>query len=220
MTTPFEDTYRQKGLRRKLAELMREREITDAAVLKAIEQVPRHLFFDKAFLEFAYQDKAFPIAAGQTISQPYTVAFQTQLLQIRKGDRVLEIGTGSGYQTAVLLACGARVWTIERQRTLYDVTRALLPQMGYSPNFQYGDGYKGWPAFAPFDKILVTCGAPFVPDALMEQLKPGGRLVIPVGEGDTQEMTLITKDEHGKLTKTLHGLFRFVPMLGEREWKG
>ncbi|MCA6364865.1 MAG: protein-L-isoaspartate(D-aspartate) O-methyltransferase [Bacteroidetes bacterium] len=220
MTTPFEDTYRQKGLRRKLAELMREREITDAAVLKAIEQVPRHLFFDKAFLEFAYQDKAFPIGAGQTISQPYTVAFQTQLLQLRKGDRVLEIGTGSGYQTAVLLACGARVWTIERQRTLYDVTRALLPQMGYSPNFQYGDGYKGWPAFAPFDKILVTCGAPFVPDALTDQLKPGGRLVIPVGEGDSQEMTLITKDETGKLTKTFHGLFRFVPMLGEREWKG
>ncbi len=220
MTTPFEDTYRQKGLRRKLAELMRERGITDAAVLKAIEQVPRHLFFDKAFLEFAYQDKAFPIAAGQTISQPYTVAFQTQLLQLRKGDRVLEIGTGSGYQTAVLLACGARVWTIERQRALYDITRALLPQMGYSPNFQYGDGYKGWPAFAPFDKILVTCGAPFIPPALTEQLKPGGRLVIPVGEGDTQEMTLITKDESGKLTKELHGLFRFVPMLGEREWKG
>lgn len=219
MTTPIEDTYRQKGLRRKLVELMREKGITDAAVLRAIETVPRHLFFDKAFLEFAYQDNAFPIAAGQTISQPFTVAFQTQLLQLRKGERVLEIGTGSGYQTAVLLECGARVFTIERQRALYDITRAQLPKMGYQPNFQYGDGYKGWPAFAPFDKVLVTCGAPFIPEALTTQLKPGGRLVIPVGEGDSQQMTLISKNENGQLFSEDHGLFRFVPMLGEREWK-
>lgn len=214
-----EDTYRQKGLRRQLVELLRSKGIEDVLVLKAIEKIPRHLFFDKAFLEFAYQDKAFPIAAGQTISQPYTVAFQTQLLQPSKGLKVLEIGTGSGYQTAVLLDCGVRVWTIERQRQLYDTTKSLLPKMGYQPNFYYGDGYKGLPAFAPFDRILVTCGAPFIPPSLIEQLKPGGRLVIPVGEGSDQIMTLVTKSEQGELKQEEHGIFRFVPMLGEREWK-
>jgi protein-L-isoaspartate(D-aspartate) O-methyltransferase len=215
----MKDTYRHKGLRKKLAEEVRAKGITDEKVIQAIDTIPRHLFMDDAFLEFAYQDKAFPIGAGQTISQPYTVAFQTQLLQIKKGDKVLEIGTGSGYQTAVLLECGARVYTIERQKLLYDKVRTLLPQMNCQPNFFYGDGYKGLPAFAPFDKIIVTCGATFVPEALLSQLKPGGRMVIPVGEGDVQTMTLIEKTTDGQVLKQELGQFRFVPMLGERAWK-
>jgi protein-L-isoaspartate(D-aspartate) O-methyltransferase len=215
----MKDTYRHKGLRKKLAEEVRAKGITDEKVIQAIDTIPRHLFMDDAFLEFAYQDKAFPIGAGQTISQPYTVAFQTQLLQIKKGDKVLEIGTGSGYQTAVLLECGARVYTIERQKLLYDKVRTLLPQMNYQPNFFYGDGYKGLPAFAPFDKIIVTCGATFVPEALLSQLKPGGRMVIPVGEGEVQTMTLIEKTTDGQVLKQELGQFRFVPMLGERAWK-
>jgi protein-L-isoaspartate(D-aspartate) O-methyltransferase len=215
----MEDTYRHKGLRRKLMEEVRGKGISDAAVLAAIDKIPRHFFMDLAFLEFAYQDKAFPIGAGQTISQPFTVAFQTQLLQVGKGMKVLEIGTGSGYQTAVLLECGCRVYSIERQKALYDKTRALLPQMGYQPNLYYGDGYKGQPAFAPFDRLLVTCGAPFIPPALIEQIKPGGRLVIPVGEGEVQVMTLVTKSLDGIVKEDTFGEFRFVPMLGEREWK-
>lgn len=216
----MEDTYRHKGLRKKLAEEVAAKGITDKRVVQAIEKVPRHFFMDNAFLEFAYKDNAFPIGAGQTISQPYTVAFQTQLLQLVKGDKVMEIGTGSGYQTAVLMEMGARVYTVERQKLLYDKVRVLLPSMGYQPNFFYGDGYKGLASFAPFDKILVTCGATFVPDALVQQLKAGGKMVIPVGEGDVQEMTLIEKTTDGQLIKTELGKFRFVPMLGEREWKG
>lgn len=215
----MQDTYRHKGLRKKLVEEIREKGITDEKVIKAIGDIPRHYFMDGAFVEFAYADKAFPIGAGQTISQPYTVAFQTQQLQIKKGDKVLEIGTGSGYQTAVLLECGARVYTIERQKLLSDKVKTLLPSMGYHPNFFYGDGYKGLAAFAPFDKILVTCGATFVPDALIEQLKPGGLMMIPVGEGDIQEMTLISKSIDNQITKQELGQFRFVPMLGEKEWK-
>ncbi len=213
------DTYRHKGLRRKLVEEVQAKGITDEKVLKAIDTVPRHFFMDNAFVEFAYADKAFPIGAGQTISQPYTVAFQTQQLQIKKGEKVLEIGTGSGYQTAVLLECGARVYTIERQKLLYDKVRQMLPAMGYHPNFFYGDGYKGLPAFAPFDKILVTCGATFIPETLVDQLRPGGLMMIPVGAGDVQEMTLIAKQPDGQVTKREFGKFRFVPMLGEKEWK-
>lgn len=215
----MKDTYRHKGLRRKLAEEIRSKGITDEKVIQAIDKIPRHLFMDDAFLEFAYQDKAFPIGAGQTISQPYTVAFQTQMLQLKKGDKVLEIGTGSGYQTAVLIECGARVFTIERQKLLYDKVRPLLAAMNYQPNFFYGDGYKGLASFAPFDKILVTCGATFVPEALLSQLKPGGRMMIPVGEGDVQTMTLIEKTTDGQVLKQELGQFRFVPMLGERAWK-
>lgn len=215
----MEDSYRHKGLRKKLAEEVAGKGITDKRVVQAIEKIPRHFFMDNAFLEFAYKDQAFPIGAGQTISQPYTVAFQTQLLQIAKGDKVMEIGTGSGYQTSVLMEMGARVYTIERQKLLYDKVRTLLPTMGYSPNFFYGDGYKGLASFAPFDKILVTCGATFIPETLLQQLKNGGRMVIPVGEGDVQEMTLIEKTTDGQLIKTELGKFRFVPMLGEREWK-
>ncbi len=206
-------------MRKKLVELVASKGITDKNVLRAIETIPRHFFMDNAFLRFAYDDKAFPIGAGQTISQPFTVAFQTQLLELKKGEKVLEIGTGSGYQCAVLCECGAKVYSVERQKLLYDKTKQMLPQMGYQPNLFYGDGYKGLPAFAPFDKIIVTCGATFIPEALIQQLKPGGRLVIPVGEGDVQTMTLIIKKPDGETVTETFGQFKFVPMLGEREWK-
>jgi protein-L-isoaspartate(D-aspartate) O-methyltransferase len=216
----MEDTYRHKGLRKKLVEEVRSKGITDERVLQAIDKIPRHFFMDNAFLEFAYQDKAFPIGAGQTISQPYTVAFQTQLLELKKGEKVLEIGTGSGYQTAVLLEVGARVYTIERQKALYDKTRQALPSMGYGPNFFYGDGYKGQPSFAPFDKIIVTCGATTIPEELVKQLKNGGKMVIPVGHNDIQEMILLDKTVDGQVNTKKLGTFRFVPMLSEKEWKG
>jgi len=215
----MEDNYRHKGLRKKLIQEVAAKGITDLRVLEAMERVPRHVFMDNAFLEFAYQDKAFPIGAGQTISQPYTVAFQTQLLQLNKGEKVLEIGTGSGYQTAVLQEMGVKVFTIERQKALYDKTRQQLPALGYDPKFFYGDGYKGLPAFAPFDKVLVTAGAPYAPPALLEQLKPGGRLVIPVGEGEVQIMTLFVKTGPQAFEKQEFGAFKFVPMLSERAWK-
>lgn len=206
-------------MRKKLVELVASKGISDKNVLRAIETIPRHFFMDNAFLRFAYDDKAFPIGAGQTISQPFTVAFQTQLLELKKGEKVLEIGTGSGYQCAVLCECGAKVYSVERQKLLYDKTKQMLPQMGYQPNLFYGDGYKGLPAFAPFDKIIVTCGATFIPEALIQQLKPGGRMVIPVGEGDVQTMTLIIKKPDGETVTETFGQFKFVPMLGEREWK-
>ncbi|GAB4140689.1 MAG: protein-L-isoaspartate(D-aspartate) O-methyltransferase [Bacteroidia bacterium] len=217
----MEDTYLHQGLRKKLAETVSKKGITDQQVLKAIGKIPRHFFIkDNTFLKQAYDDVAFPIGAGQTISQPYTVAFQTQLLQLKKGEKVLEIGTGSGYQAAVLAECGAKVYTIERQKTLYDTTKPFLQNMGYNLNFYYGDGYKGLPVFAPFDKIIVTCGAPYIPDALVQQLKPGGRMVIPVGEGNTQIMTLVEKTPDNQIVESQHGIFRFVPMLGNKEWKG
>lgn len=213
------DSYRHKGLRKKLVEEIRQKGIKDEAVLQAIETIPRHLFMDNAFLEFAYQDKAFPIGAGQTISQPYTVAFQSQLLEVRRGDKILEIGTGSGYQTCVLLEMGAKVFSIERQKTLYDRTRLLLPEMGYTTNvkFFYGDGYLGQPLFAPYDKAIVTAGAPYIPEPLLQQLKVGGRLVIPVGAGDVQVMTLVMKVGENKYVKEEFGHFRFVPLLNERQ---
>ncbi len=211
------DTYKHKGLRRQLAVILKEKGIESGEVLKAIEAVPRHLFLDNAFLEFAYQDKAFPIGAGQTISQPYTVAFQTELLDLKKGDKVLEIGTGSGYQTSVLMEMEVKVFTIERQKTLYDKTKELLPSLGYNPRFFYGDGYKGLPAFAPFDKIIITAGAPTIPDALLEQLKIGGVMVIPLGE-TIQVMTLIKKIANKKFEKVEFGEFKFVPLLEHKEW--
>jgi protein-L-isoaspartate(D-aspartate) O-methyltransferase len=190
--------------------------ISDTAVLTALEKVPRHLFFDSSFLEYAYEDNPFPIGAGQTISQPYTVAFQSSLLKVSKGDRILEIGTGSGYQACILSELGAKVFSIERQRTLFDKTRKLLPAIGY-PNIKlfYGDGYKGLPSFSPFDKILVTAAAPLIPDPLIQQLKPGGTLVIPVGE-DVQVMISIYKISETEIRKNEHGLFRFVPMLEDK----
>jgi protein-L-isoaspartate(D-aspartate) O-methyltransferase len=212
------DTYRHKGLRKLLVETITRKGISDPGVLAAIEKVPRHFFFDSSFLEFAYEDKPFPIGAGQTISQPYTVAFQTELLQVTKGDRVLEVGTGSGYQACILAEMGAKVFTIERQKSLFDRTSKLLPRLGY-PGIKafYGDGYKGLPSFAPFGKILITAAAPYIPDALLDQLKPGGIMVIPVGPDDVQIMTTVTRKPDGTCIKQEHGAFRFVPMLENKE---
>ena len=211
------DTYKHKGLRKRLVAEIKEKGIYDISVLNTIEKIPRHLFMDSSFLEFAYQDKAFPIGEGQTISQPYTVAFQTQLLQIKKGHKILEIGTGSGYQTCVLLEIGAKVYSIERIKNIYQKTKQFLPSIGYQANLFYGDGYKGLPAFSPFDRIIVTAGAPYIPDQLIEQLKPEGVLVIPIGEGDTQVMTTITKMSNGDIEKKEWGTFRFVPMLDQKK---
>lgn len=211
------DTYRHKGLRRQLSVLLKEKGIIDAGVLKAIEAVPRHLFLNSSFIDHAYEDKAFPIGAGQTISRPHTVAFQSELLELKKGEKVLEIGTGSGYQTCVLLEMGVKVFTIERQKELFDKTKLFLPSIGYNPKFYYGDGYKGLPVFAPFDKILITAGAPLIPQALIEQLKVGGRMVIPIGE-TIQTMTLIKKLSDKSLEKTEFGEFKFVPLLENKEW--
>ena len=206
------DTYRHKGLRQKLVEELRKKSITSEAVLAAINTVPRHYFMESGFLEFAYRDNAFPIGAGQTISQPYTVAFQTELLQVTKFTKVLEIGTGSGYQTAILCEMGAKVFTIERQRELFAKAQHLLGEMGYKPHFFFGDGYKGKAAYGPYQRILVTAGAPTIPGDLVDQLDEGGRMVIPVGDNQTQTMTLVEK-KNGKIEITEHGTFAFVPLL-------
>jgi protein-L-isoaspartate(D-aspartate) O-methyltransferase len=213
----MKDLPKHKGLRNQLVEIVRGKGILDEKVLTAIAKIPRHLFMDSGFVDFAYQDKAFPIAASQTISQPYTVAFQTELLQIKKEDKVLEIGTGSGYQTAVLIELGAEVYSIERQKELYEIARKFLPRLGYVPKrLNFGDGYKGWNEFAPFDKILVTAGAPFVPAPLLAQLKIGGKLVIPIGD-DVQIMTLFIRKGEKDFEKHEFGEFRFVPMLKESQ---
>jgi protein-L-isoaspartate(D-aspartate) O-methyltransferase len=216
-----QDTYRHKGLRKALVETLREHSperfpITNEAVLEAIGKVPRHVFLDPAFVEFAYKDIAFQIGCDQTISQPYTVAFQSQLLEINPRDKVLEIGTGSGYQACVLLELGAKVFTIERQRELFDKASVLLPQMGYTPRMFYGDGYKGLPKLAPFHKIIVTCGAPEIPKNLIEQLKPGGMMVIPVGV-EQQKMLRLIKNEDGSCVVEDYGSFLFVPMLKDKK---
>lgn len=211
-----QDTYRHQGLRNQLVRSVQKKGISDTAVLAALEKVPRHFFFDSSFLEYAYEDKPFPIGAGQTISQPYTVAFQSSLLKISRGEKVLEIGTGSGYQACILAEMGAKVFSIERQKSLYDKTRVLLAEMGYDRiKLFYGDGYKGLPAFAPFDKVLVTAAAPYIPEPLIEQLKPGGILVIPVGD-DVQIMTTIMRINDKEIKKEEHGHFRFVPMLEDK----
>jgi protein-L-isoaspartate(D-aspartate) O-methyltransferase len=210
------DSYKHQGLRKQLVEVIREKGITDNNVLTAIGKVPRHFFFDSSFLKYAYEDKAFPIGAGQTISQPYTVAFQSQLLMLSKGQKVLEVGTGSGYQACILAEMGAKVFSIERQKSLYDKAVQFLPALGYRIKLFYGDGYKGLPAYGPFDKIIVTAGAPFIPEALMDQLKPGGILVIPVGADDVQEMTTITRISEKEFRKREHGKFRFVPLLEDK----
>ncbi|MDH4091492.1 MAG: protein-L-isoaspartate(D-aspartate) O-methyltransferase [Cyclobacteriaceae bacterium] len=216
--TMFEDSYKQRGLRQKLVRKLTEKGIKDERVLSAINRVPRHVFFENALLEHAYQDKAFPIGEGQTISQPYTVAFQTEKLEIKPGDKVLEIGTGSGYQACILLEMGAKVYTIEYNRKLYELTRSFLPQLGYKPYFFYGDGSKGLPAKAPFDKIIVTAGAPVVPAALTDQLAEGGILIIPVGNREKQVMLRIRK-LNGELVKEEFDNFAFVPLLGEEGWR-
>jgi protein-L-isoaspartate(D-aspartate) O-methyltransferase len=212
----IQDTYRHQGLRKKLIQSIKQKGIKDQKVLDAMEIVPRHYFFDSSFLEYAYEDKPFPIGAGQTISQPYTVAFQTELLQVKKGDRILEIGTGSGYQACILAEMEAKVFTIERQKSLYLTTSKFLPLAGYAGiKTFYGDGYKGLPAFAPFDKVIVTAAAPFIPDALIQQMKVGGVLVIPLGS-EVQTMTTIHKVSESECINKEHGLFRFVPMLENR----
>lgn len=198
-------------------QLMRDKGICDPTVLEAINAVPRHLFLDSSFMEHAYKNKAFPIGADQTISHPYTVAFQSELLQAQAGDKILEIGTGSGYQCAVLLEMKLQVYTIERQNELFKKTSTLLRKLRYRPRkFIFGDGYLGLPEEAPFDGIIVTCGAPEIPQALLGQLKIGGRLVIPVGN-DPQIMTLIVRDSESEFSKTTYGEFRFVPFLGGKE---
>ncbi len=215
----IEDNYKQRGLRNKLVRKIAEKGIRDERVLAAIAKVPRHVFFENALLEHAYQDKAFPIGEGQTISQPFTVAFQTEKLEVKPGDKVLEIGTGSGYQACVLLEMGAKVYTIEYNRVLFERTRDFLPQLGYKPYFFHGDGSKGLPAKAPFDKIIVTAGAPVVPQALIDQLNEGGILVIPVGDREKQTMQVIRKVK-GKLLKEEYENFAFVPLLGRDGWAG
>ena len=214
----IEENYKQRGLRNKLVKKLALKGIADSRVLEAIGKVPRHVFFDEALLGHAYEDKAFPIGEGQTISQPYTVAFQTEKLEVKPGDKVLEIGTGSGYQAAILVEMGAKVYTIEYNRKLYEKTKEFLPLMGYKPYFFFGDGSKGIPAKAPYDKILVTAGAPIIPDALIDQLAEGGILIIPVGDREKQKMVKIKKTK-GKLLKEEFDYFAFVPLLGEQGWK-
>ena len=212
----MKDTFKHKGLRNKLALEVKGKGVLDIRVLNAIESIPRHLFMDSSFVDHAYQDKAFPIGAGQTISQPYTVAFQSELLDVNKSDKILEIGTGSGYQTAVLCELGAIVYSIERQKELFKKTSLFLPKIGYNPKkLIFGDGYKGYENEAPYDSILVTAGAPFVPKSLLNQLKLNGKLVIPVGE-KTQIMTLITRISESKFKKIEFGEFKFVPLLKEK----
>lgn len=212
----MKDTHKHQGLRNQLVKIISEKGITDKNVLNAIAAVPRHLFMDSGFVDFAYQDKAFPIAADQTISQPYTVAFQTQLLAIKPNQKILEIGTGSGYQTAVLIEMGAKVYTIERQLELFKKTKFFLPKLHYKPKkMVFGDGYKGLPEEAPFDGIIVTAGAPIVPNALLAQLKIGGKLVIPIGD-EVQIMTLFVRNSEKDFEKHELGEFRFVPMLKEK----
>lgn len=212
------DHYREKGARKKLVEYLKERGIGDERVLKAIGKVPRHFFFDETFWNQAYKDIAFPIGDGQTISQPYTVAYQTELLHIKAGDKVLEIGTGSGYQTCILIELGAEVYTIERQENLYNRTRQVLPHIGYHAEFFYGDGSKGIAEHAPYDKIIVTAGAPLVPEVLLKQLKIGGILVIPVGDEKSQKMITVLRVAENDFERFVLDTFRFVPLVGEKAW--
>jgi len=207
------DDLRHQGMRKKLADSLKVKGIRDPKVLGAIRNVPRHLFMESSFIHFAYKDQAFPIGSGQTISQPYTVAFQTQLLDVEKNNKVLEVGTGSGYQAAVLLEMGAKVFTIERQKELYLKAQSFLPEIGYHPACFFGDGYAGLFNFAPFDKILVTAGAASVPPALKEQLKIGGRMVIPVGKSNRQEMVVVDRISEEEFKTEKHGGFVFVPLL-------
>ncbi len=207
------DSYRHKGLRRQLVELIRSKGISDERVLQAILDIPRHYFIDSAFDKTAYEDRAFPIAEGQTISQPYTVAYQSQLLEVKPHDKILEVGTGSGYQASVLAIMGAQVYTIERQKQIYDQNKLFTYLRNFpAVRYFYGDGYQGLPTYAPFDRIIVTAAAPAIPDKLLEQLKPGGIMVIPVGEGKVQQMIRIQKDAYGEIHKETFDDFSFVPM--------
>ena len=215
----LKDSYKHKGMRKSLVRKLREKGITNDRVLDAIGKIPRHWFFDDIFVEHAYQDKAFPIAEGQTISQPYTVAFQTDLLNVSPGKKILEIGTGSGYQACVLVENGVDLVTIEYKEKLSLIAQKMLKFMGYAPKFIIGDGSLGYDKFAPYDGIIVTAGAPTVPQALIDQLKPGGHLVIPVGDRNTQRMLRLTKQSDGRITKEEYSNFSFVPLLGDDGWK-
>ena len=213
----FEDTYRHKGLRKKLIEQLREKGISDERVLDAMMDIPRHYFLESALEHIAYQDRAFPIGEGQTISQPYTVAYQSQLLEVKPFDKILEIGTGSGYQAIVLAQIGANVLTIERQKKLFDLNKRFVLRSKYNNiKYFYGDGFEGLPTYAPFDKILITAAAPFVPPRLMEQLKPGGKMIIPLDDDGLQKMMRITKNPNGTLEEESFSNFSFVPMLKGR----
>ncbi|HEV2482200.1 MAG TPA: protein-L-isoaspartate(D-aspartate) O-methyltransferase [Puia sp.] len=210
----FEDSYRHKGLRRQLVDVIRQKGITDERVLEAILHIPRHFFMDSAFDKIAYEDRAFPIGEEQTISQPYTVAYQSQLLELKPYDKVLEIGTGSAYQACVLAEMGAQVYTIERQKKLFDLNKLFQYLKKYPRlKFFFGDGFEGLPTYAPFDKVIVTAAAPFIPPRLVEQLKPGGKMVIPVGEGQVQRMLRLTRHEDGGYTQEIFDNFSFVPMV-------
>lgn len=215
----LKDSYKHKGMRKSLVRKLREKGITNESVLDAIGKIPRHWFFDDIFVEHAYQDKAFPIAEGQTISQPYTVAFQTDLLDVAPGKKILEIGTGSGYQACVLVENGVDLVTIEYKEKLSRLAQRMLKYMGYTPRFIIGDGSLGYDKFAPYDGIIVTAGAPTVPQALIDQLKSGGHLVIPVGDRKTQRMLRLTKQPDGRITKEEYSNFSFVPLLGDDGWK-
>jgi protein-L-isoaspartate(D-aspartate) O-methyltransferase len=210
----YEDTYRHKGLRKKLMDVLRDKGITDETVLAAMNHIPRHFFLDSAFDEIAYEDRAFPISEGQTISQPYTVAYQTQLLQVKPFDKILEIGTGSIYQATVLAEMGVKVLTIERQKVLFEKTKTYIFKSKY-PNlkFFFGDGYEGLPTYAPFDKVIITAAAPAIPPKLIDQLKAGGKMIIPVNEGEHQRMLRITKNADGSTSEEAFDNFSFVPML-------
>jgi len=213
----FEDTYRHKGLRKQLVDIIRQKGITDERALDAILHIPRHYFMDSGFDKIAYEDRAFPIGEGQTISQPYTVAYQTQLLELKPYEKVLEIGTGSAYQASVLAEIGVQVYTIERQKKLFESNKGFLYLKKYlNLKFFYGDGYEGLPTYAPFDKVIVTAAAPMIPPRLTEQLKVGGRMVIPVGEGNVQRMFRLTKQADGSVNEEIFDNFSFVPMLEGR----
>jgi protein-L-isoaspartate(D-aspartate) O-methyltransferase len=218
MAYKYVDNYREKGARKRLVEILRKKGIEDENVLNAIGKVTRHYFFDETFWNQAYRDIAFPIGEGQTISQPYTVAYQTELLHINKGDKVLEIGTGSGYQTCILMELSAKVYTIERQEKLYERTKQVLPYMGYKPKFFLGDGSKGIAAHGPYDKIIVTAGAPTVPEVLLKQLNIGGILVIPVGDEESQKMVTVLKVGENDYERHVLDTFRFVPLVGDKAW--
>jgi protein-L-isoaspartate(D-aspartate) O-methyltransferase len=207
------DTLQHQGMRKRLVDTIDSRKIIERKILDAIGRIPRHLFMESSFVKFAYKDQAFPIGNGQTISQPYTVAFQTQLLKVKTNDKILEVGTGSGYQSAVLLEVGAQVFTIERQRELYVKVQRLLPSLGYYPSFFFGDGYKGLPSYGPFNGIVVTAGAPYIPEDLKQQLIIGGRLVIPVQQGDHQVMMVVERKGESEFEENAYGNFSFVPLL-------
>jgi protein-L-isoaspartate(D-aspartate) O-methyltransferase len=212
----IKDNFKHKGKRSQMITMLRQMGIVDEKVLSVMDLIPRHAFLDEVFLEYAYENKAFQIGEGQTISQPYTVAFQTQLLAINKNDKVLEIGTGSGYQTAVLCGMGAKVFSIERQKILHERAKRFLPMLNINPKLFYGDGYLGQPMFAPFDKIIVTAGAPFIPEQLKIQLKVGGTMVIPVGDNKGQKMYALNKKSDTTFETKLHGDFHFVPLLEQK----